>query len=170
MIQVVKLRGPGLAFTGLIGAGVGTGLNKNYHCLESNFLDSNFFKKISGFLLYLLFYICFTACFGTVAHAAAPEDILEHLKNMIESFQNEISSIDAEMEEAGLNKDNSELTPEQLENKQKYQEARKESVEDRNLYTKDYSEAKAESQPQNAAGEKRQHDNLGEGSLNKRGR
>ncbi len=134
-----------------------------YSCLQSSvfFYKKGFFK----FGLLLIFIIAWSFTFGETLYAMETD-----WKDMIEYWQDQIHSIDSDMQEANLNRPDSELTPEELAYKQEALEAKKELLDNRRDAMKEYSKAKGESESTNlsTAGQKRLNvDNTFEGPSKK---
>lgn len=113
--------------------------------------------------LFLILSILYAFSFATVYINIPDLPDLEQLKEMIEYWQDQVYSIDADMKDDGLDKDDNDLTPEQIAKKQVDLEARKESEANRKDAMKKYSEAKGGNDSSGAAGQKRSADNSEQG-------
>lgn len=92
---------------------------------------------------------------------------LNDLREMVEYWQDQIFSIDEGIKEDGLDKDNQDLTPKQITDKQAALEAKKESIANRKNAMKDYSEAKARNDSSGLSVKKRPTDSSEKGPSKK---
>ena len=121
-------------------------ITKSNKSCDNCCLEANIFKP---FVFTLIIWLIYHIAFGdTILYAATPED-LDNLKSMIEYNQDQIYTIDQDIREAGLNKNDSELTHEQLEMKKEALQGKKECEENRRHFIKQYSEAKSQAQQVN---------------------
>lgn len=134
--------------------------------LESNFL-LNFLnlKEFLKFALLFLIFVVLQIIFGETAYAASVEEV----KDLLEYWQDQIYTIDCEMQDANLNRADSELTAEELAAKKEALEAKKELQANRREALRDYSKLKdqSESSGSQSIGQKRPQDNFGEGPSKK---
>ena len=119
------------------------------------------------FCLFLIILCLYTFDFSRVYINLGDLPDLEQLKEMVEYWQDQIYSIDADMKDDGLDKDDKDLTPEQKAQKEQDLEARKETEANRKDAMKKYSEAKGGKDSSTAAGQKRSADELEQGPSKK---
>ena len=135
------------------------------YCLQSNVFFFTTKKGFFNFGLLLIFIIAYNFTFGETIYAMESD-----LKDSVEYWQDQIYSIDSDIQEANLNRPDSELTPKELAIKQEALEGKKEAIENRRHYMQEYSKAKKESGSTNlsTAGQKRlNEDNTFEGPSKK---
>jgi len=78
------------------------------------------------------------------AETAYAEDNLNNIKEMLEYWQDQIYSIDKDIQDANLNRDDSELTPQELADKREALEAKRELEANRREAIREYSKAKVQ--------------------------
>jgi len=78
------------------------------------------------------------------AETVYAEDNLNNIKEMLEYWQDQIYSIDKDIQDANLNRDDSELTPQELADKREAFEAKRELEANRREAIREYSQAKTQ--------------------------
>ena len=142
--------------------------NKKFFILESKLylnINNRVLYIILWFTLYVLCSIIILMFYHDVVYAASPDN-LAHFKDMIEYYQDQIHSIDETIKQYGLDKNDTELSADQLQDKSECLEAKNESEINRKHYMKEYSEAKSRSESSNDSinpSNKRQHNDPGVG-------